>query len=302
VTQLKLQLDWKPNAQFAGILLAHYQGWYEQAGLELVINPWQSHTNPVDALDSHENVVVSTEDNLLIRARVAGKAVKAIGTMMQYSGIGWTALRASGIKNMADLKGKRIGIHGDGETALNIALAHFGMTRHEVEIVEVGFDYADLLRRGEFAAVQCFVVVEPLELERMGFELVVLPAYKWGYEVYGQVLATSDRLLAAETAALTRFLKVTFAGWRQALETPQETAYLIATHYLPETKADLEADILRGLRPFLAGKVGIEKMGWMDSDRWAQSIGYLVEHGLIAAAPAPAAIMTNALIEAIYQP
>ena len=153
MTSIIHQLDCKPNAHFAGILLAHYQGWYKQAGIELDIVPWQSHTNPVDALERTENMVVSTEDNLLIRARAAGRRVKAMGAMLQYSGIGWIALKESGIQDLTDLTGKQIGIHGDGETALEIALAHFGMTRADVEIVEVGFDYAELLSSGEFDAV-----------------------------------------------------------------------------------------------------------------------------------------------------
>jgi ABC-type nitrate/sulfonate/bicarbonate transport system substrate-binding protein len=83
------------------------------------------------------------------------------------------------------LKGKRVGIHGDGETGLHITLQQFGLTpKEDVEIVEVGFDYADLLQSGEFAAVQCLVMVEPLELTAAGFDLQVMPAYEWGYEVY----------------------------------------------------------------------------------------------------------------------
>lgn len=57
---------------------------------------------------------------LLIRARAAGEPVKAIGTMMQFSGIGWMALKSAGIRSVRDFKGKRVGIHGDGETALAI--------------------------------------------------------------------------------------------------------------------------------------------------------------------------------------
>jgi ABC-type nitrate/sulfonate/bicarbonate transport system substrate-binding protein len=132
---ITLQLDWKPNAQFAGILLAHHLGWYEQADIELKIFSWQSHTNPVDALATLENMIVSTEDNLLIQARAAGKPVKAIAAMLQYSALGWLALKSSGIRQMSDLRGKRLGIHADGLIALDVALTHFRMTRNDIHIV-----------------------------------------------------------------------------------------------------------------------------------------------------------------------
>ncbi|MFN8456866.1 MAG: ABC transporter substrate-binding protein [Anaerolineae bacterium] len=300
MTLLKLQLDWKPNAQFAGILLAHHLGWYQEAGIDLTIIPWQSHTNPVAALGASDNVIASTEDNLLIRARAAGQAVKAIGVMMQYSAIGWMALKKSGIRHITDLKGKRLGIHGDGETVVDIVLARFGMNRKELEVIEVGYDYADLLNNGTYDAVQCLVMVEPLELAELGFDLHVLPAYEFGYQVYSQVIATTERFLAAEPEALTRFLRVTFEGWRQAFQEPQEAGRIVAAYYLPETKAALETRVLRAMQPVFEGQVGLARLGWMERSRWQQSIGYLAQHRLIERLVSPEEVMTNSLMEAMY--
>lgn len=298
---LSLQLDWKPNAQFAGILLAHYQGKYRQAGIDLTILPWQSHTNPVDALRRADNMIVSTEDNLLIRARAAGEPVKAIGTMMQFSGIGWMALKTAGIHNVRDFKGKRIGIHGDGETALLIALSQAGLTRADVEIVDVGFNYDELLNSGEFDAVQCLVMVEPLELEQQGFELEVIPAYDGGYRVYAQVLATAERLLETEPDALARFLRVTFDGWREALQSPAAISHIIAEHYLPGVDPGLQQQMLVAMAPCLLGDYGPEQMGHMTAARWAESIDFLLAHGLLSQPVAPEDIMTIELIEAAYR-
>ena len=61
---ITLQLDWKPNAQFAGILWAHHHGWYARAGIDLTIVPWWPGFNQMDALESDANVIVSTEDKV----------------------------------------------------------------------------------------------------------------------------------------------------------------------------------------------------------------------------------------------
>ena len=296
MTTLKLQLDWKPNAQFAGILLAHHLGWYERVGINLTIIPWQSHTNPITVLESEEKIIVSVEDNLLIRARAAGKPGKAIGTMLQYSGIGWMALKESGIKDLPDLKGKRLGIHGDDEVALHVALSHFGMTRNELDVVEVGFNYADLLQHGEVDAVQCFVMVEPYELERRGFALEVIPAYKRGYQVYAQVLVTTEKLIATQFDKLVSFLNVTFDGWRRTFQDPAETTRVIVSHYLPASEPDLEKQTLLAIQPFLEGKVGLARLGCMDKDRWEKSINYLLTCGLIDQKILVEEVMTNRLM------
>ncbi len=298
---LKLQLDWKPNAQFAGILLAHYLGRYQQAGINLVITPGPLPASPLRGLESAENVIICADDNLIIQARAAGQPVKAVAAMLQYSALGWMALAESGIKTMTDLKGKRLGIHKDGEIALDIALAHFGLSRAEVETVDFGLNYAEVLRSGQCDAIQGFVIAEPLELEEMGLELQVFPAYEWSYEAYAQVLVTTERLLATQPDILRCFLQITFDGWRRALHNPLEAGRIIAAHYLSGTRAELEMLSLLALRPFLEGKVGQARLGWMEKSRWERSIGYLLDYGVLDKRLAAEEVMTNALMEAVYQ-
>lgn len=298
---LTLQLDWKPNAQFAGILLAYHLGWYEQAGINLVIVPGPLPADPLDALKTSEKVIVCADDNLIIQARAAGQPVKAIAAMLQYSALGWMALKESGIKTMADLKGKRLGVHQDGEMALDIALTHFGLSRAEVETVEFGLDYAEVLRSGQCDAIQGFVITEPLELEEMGLELEVIPAYEWSYEAYAQVLVTTEHLLATEPDALRQFLQITYDGWRRALQNPAETGRIIVTHYLSEANLEVELRILLALRPFLEGKVGQARLGWMEQSRWERTINDLFHYGVLDKRLTAAEVMTNALMETVYQ-
>lgn len=297
---IALQLDWKPNAQFAGILWAHRQGWFEQAGIDVQIRPWQPFADPVAALADSGNVIVSTEDNLLIRGVDRGMPIKAIGSMMQYSGLGWITLKSSGIHTLSDLKGKRIGIHGDGETGLKISLAQVGLSPDDVEIIEIGYDYAQLLQSGEFAAVQCLVMVEPLELAYEGLELQIIPAYEWGYQVYSQVIATTDRLLQSDPEAVTQFLKVTFDGWRYAFSHSQEVSQVVVDSYLHESNAEVQESLLLALRPLFETELGLDNLGWMTADRWEKSIGYLKTYGLIQNSLTPKEVMTNELMQAVY--
>lgn len=297
---LTIQLDWLPNAQFAGILWAQSAGWYRRAGIDLQIAGWEACTNQMDALQSKEALVVSTEDNLLIRARGSGAAVRAIGTMMQFSGIGWMSLAQAGIRSIADLRGRRLGIHRDGEAAIELALASAAMTRSDLEVVEVGYDYADLLTSGAFDAMQCLLMVEPLELEAAGHAVSTVRGYDLGYKVYSQVIATTDWLIEQEEAMLEAFLNVTFAGWRAAFADPARSAELIAAEYLPGASSSLQERMLVAMQPIFAGAVGMERLGWMERTRWEGSIGYLRQHGLLDRALAPEEVMTNHLMERLY--
>lgn len=300
----RLQLDWQPNAQFAGVIVAQELGWYRDAGIDLTISPWQPHTNQMDALD-HDgvdgaNILVSTEDNLHIIARAQGKPVVGLGAMIQYSGIGWMTLESAGIRSIADLRGKRIGIHGDGLTALQVTLRHHGLSEADVEIVDVGFNYDELLASGQYDAIQCFVLVEPRELAAKGFKLHALPAYAWGYQVYSQVISVTERLLAERRPTLERFLRVTFDGWRRAIANPHEAAGFIVARYLPSADASAQAAMLADMTPHLLGEVGRERLGWMTTERWDKSIGYLADAGIIPARMPAKEVMTNDLMASIY--
>lgn len=300
MTILTLQLDWKPNAQFAGILLAHHLDWYTAAGIDLNIVPGQMSMNPVDALASSENVIVSADDNLIIRARAVGQPVKAIGAMLQYSTLGWLALKSSGIKRMSDLRGKKLGVHTDGVIALDIALTHFGMTRRDIEIVPLAYDYAQVLPSGQCDAIQGFIITEPIELEELGLKVEAMPAYEWSYQAYAQALATTERLIASQPEALTQFLQITFDGWRHVLAQPAEALDIITTHYLPEAQSKVEQRILEAMRPFLVGQVGLNRLGWMERERWERSISYLADYHIIDKRLSAEEVMTNHLIESIY--
>jgi ABC-type nitrate/sulfonate/bicarbonate transport system substrate-binding protein len=299
-----LQLDWQPNAQFAGVIMAQELGWYRDAGINLNIVPWTPHTNQMDALandgNNGANVLVSTEDNLHIIARAQGKPVIAIGAMIQFSGIGWMTLESADIRSIRDLKGKRIGIHGDGITALHVTLRQHGLNEADVEIVDVGFNYDELLSSGEYDAIQCFVIVEPRELAQKGFKLHSLPAYAWGYRVYSQVISTTERMLARQRPALERLLKATFDGWRYAIAHPDEAAQMIVSRYLPDANAEAQAGMLADMTPHLIGDVGIERLGWMQAERWDKSIGYLADAGIIPARINTEEVMTNDLMASIY--
>lgn len=297
---LALQLDWLPNAQFAGILYAQNAGWYRQAGIDLTILNWEPYTNQVDALTGDRHIVVSTEDNLLIRARGNGAPVKAIGVMMQFSGIGWMALADSGIRTIPDLRGKRLGIHPDGEAAIQLALSRYGVAHTEVDIQEVGYDYAELLSSHQLDAMQCLLMVEPLELAALGHQVNTIRGLDVGYKVYAQVLATTDHLVEQHADELVSFLDVTFAGWRAAFANPGRCAAIIAADYLPESNPHLQEQMLLAMQPIFEGTVGLSRLGWMERERWLGSIDYLHHYQLLDRPILPEEVMTNHLMARVY--
>ncbi len=289
---LQMQLDWLPNAQFAGILLAYEMGWYKKAGIELELIPWRPYLNQVDVLKSPGNVVVSTEDNLLIKGVLSGEPVVAISTMMQYSGLGWMVLNHRGIHSLKDLKGKKIGIHTDGKTGIEVALNFVGLSKSDVTIEDVDFAYERLLRDKEVDAMQCLSLVEPLELRDKGLDFSVFLAKDNGYWVYSQVFGTSRRLATKEPDMLAEFVKISFDGWRAAFQDPEKAAEIIVRQYLSNSTAALQKAMIVEMEPLFPYQGDYALMGTMEKERWERSISMLAVEGLDISALSAEDVMT----------
>ena len=78
-------LDWELNCQFAGPIWAREKGLYRQAGLEVRLLPpsAQPRKDLIELVLENECTAGSIEENLIVRAAVAGKPVRAVGAMFR---------------------------------------------------------------------------------------------------------------------------------------------------------------------------------------------------------------------------
>ena len=109
-------LDWEVNCQFAGLIRARETGLFAEAGLDVSLVPPGENPDRVtlDLVLDGGLCAGCMEDNLIVRAAVAGKGVKAIGATMQASPIHLLTRPESGIARLADLPGHSVAMHRDG--------------------------------------------------------------------------------------------------------------------------------------------------------------------------------------------
>lgn len=297
---LKVQLDWKPNAQFAGLIWAIEQKWYEKAGLNVNLIPWRPFLNQMDVLAADPTTLVSTEDNLLIKAIAQGADACAFSTMMQYSGLGWMTRKEENITRLEQLRGKRIGIHTDGRTGLLIALQTAGVSPEECSIEDMDYDYEQHLMSGYVAAMQCMCAVEPVELEAKNRPINVILAKDYGYYVYSQVMAGNRSYLLAEKDAIADFTRITYDGWRAAFADPQQAAKYIVEKYTQDSSLEIEAASIQKMYPLFPYHGDDRMMGYMEKSRWDKSISILQAEGYSTSNLTADAVMTDAIQTMLY--
>ncbi|WP_300405554.1 ABC transporter substrate-binding protein, partial [Nocardioides sp.] len=114
LTPVTLQLQWLPQAQFAGYYAAVDQGFFEEEGLDVEIVPSGGDIVPQDALANGDADYAIAWVPKVLGSIEQGADLTNVGQIFQRSGTLQVAWADSGIDSVADFEGKKIGSWGFG--------------------------------------------------------------------------------------------------------------------------------------------------------------------------------------------
>ena len=143
VSEVKLALDWYPNANHIGLYLAEENGYFEDENLKVTIyTPSDPSTVLQTVASGADDFGMNYQPDVLI-ARSEGVPVVSVLGMVQHPLNSMMALQSSGNESPKDLKGKKVGYPGIpwNEDALNTMLQSDGLSGiDDVELVNVGWE------------------------------------------------------------------------------------------------------------------------------------------------------------------
>lgn len=238
ITSIKLQLQWLPQAQFAGYYIAQEQGYFEEEGFDNVeIIPSGGDIVPQDALVAGDvDFAIAWVPKVLGTLEATGAELTDIAQVYHKSGTLQVSYKGDGITSPADFEGKRIGSWGFGnEWEIFAAMAAEGLDSTTVSITTQDFSMNALLDRDVDAAqamtynewAQILEVVNPETGELYQPDDFDVVSYEdtEGAMLQDAIWADTARLSdpAYEDAAV-RFLKAITKGWIYARDNPAEAA------------------------------------------------------------------------------
>ncbi|WP_431797891.1 ABC transporter substrate-binding protein [Microbacterium kunmingense] len=237
LTPVKLQLQWLPQAQFAGYFAAADQGFFEEEGLEVEIIPSGGDIVPQDALAAGDVDFAIAWVPKVLGSIEAGANLTNIAQIFQRSGTLQVSWADAGIESVADFEGKRVGSWGFGnEWEIFAAMAAEGLDSTTVEIITQDFnmnaflqgdiDAAQAMTYNEYA--QLLETVDPDTGELYQPEDFSVISYQdtVGAMLQDAIWADTERLESDEAYAETAvaFLKAVIKGWAFARDNPEEAA------------------------------------------------------------------------------
>lgn len=242
LTSIKLQLQWLPQAQFAGYYIAQEKGYFEEEGFDDVeIIPSGGDIVPQDALVAGDaDFAIAWVPKVLGTLEASGVELTDIAQVFQKSGTLQVAWKDSGISEVADFEGKKIGSWGFGnEWEIFAAMAAEGLDSTTVSITTQDFSMNALLDKDVDAAqamtynewAQILEVVNPATGELYQPEDFDVISYEdtEGAMLQDAIWADTQRLEddPAYADAAVRFLKAITKGWLFARDNPEEAAEIV---------------------------------------------------------------------------
>ncbi len=241
LTSIKLQLQWLPQAQFAGYYIAQEKGYFEDEGFDDVeIIPSGGDIVPQDALVAGDaDFAIAWVPKVLGTLEASGVELTDIAQVFQKSGTLQVAWKDTGISSVADFEGKKIGSWGFGnEWEIFAAMAGEDLDSTTVSITTQDFSMNALLDKDVDAAqamtynewAQILEVVNPDTGELYQPEDFDVVSYEdtEGAMLQDAIWADTERLDdPAYADAAVRFLKAITKGWLYARDNPEDAAKIV---------------------------------------------------------------------------
>jgi NitT/TauT family transport system substrate-binding protein len=228
--KVSLRLKWLAQAQFAGFYVAKAKGFYEQAGLDMTINPGGPNLNVETLVGSGNDtfgLAGGTEVVLLARERKV--PVIGIGVTVQTTPFAYVTYKDSGIKTVKDFKGKKVATWFTGtQYTLYSILAHEGVAQSDVTIVpQPGSMTPFIDKQFDVAAVTYYNELNTLKTQGLGDKLVLIKPDDYGVTVQQDTILTSEKVRNEKPAQVQAFLNATAKGWKYALQNKTEAIDII---------------------------------------------------------------------------
>lgn len=238
------QLDWLPGGDKAPIYVCIHEGFCEDAGLDVTIEPGRGSSEAITKIATGSSDIGSADIGALMAAVATENVpVKAVMSIFNMGPHAFYTTADTGITSIADLEGKKIATSPftSSNVFLPLVLGDNDMTEGDIELTKSDPGaLGPLLMTGQVDAIIAWLTDVSRyggQTEDAGKELVVMPWADAGLELYSASLVASDSFLTERPDVARRFV----AAFKQSLEFAQanpEAAGAAVAAMVPELGAE----------------------------------------------------------------
>jgi len=279
---ISVQLDWTPNTNHIGIYVALANGWYEEEGVEVKVQPYTDVNPDTVVANGNADVGISFPPNLIF-SRAAGLELVSIAAVLQTNVTELAVLDSSSIQRPRDFDGKTyagFGLPYEEPHIKTVVIADGGRGEFNTATLSTAAYEALYAKRADFSEI--YTAWEGVEAELRGIKLRTFRYDDFGVPDFPGVVLIADRdNVEKKQEALRKFVAATKRGYEFAAKNPEEAAKVFSDYVGAETFP--EPDMVRLSTIKLAPAMLAANGGWgvQDANEWNTYARWLVDQDVV---------------------
>jgi NitT/TauT family transport system substrate-binding protein len=293
-TPVTFQLNWTAGGPNAGFAAAVGEGYYKAAGLDVTIVQGNGSGNTAQLVASGRSQLAYADAVAVAQLIAKGAPLKIVSTIYQSNPNAVNALKKTGIKSIADLKGKKIGVPAGGSQGpmLPLLLQANGLKESDMTLMNMPVAaMVPSLLQGQVDAILGSSDAYQIQLEMQGAELDNYAFADHGVPTVATSIFASSDFIKQNPDVLKKFIAASLKGWSFALTNPAKSIEHLKTLF-PDMNVKLATAELAAITPlFCSG--GAKYIGKAEDAHWVRTQKLLSEVKLLPEGQDPKSYYTN---------
>jgi len=224
-TKVTFLLNVPPAGYNAGFELAVEKGFYKEAGLDVTIEPGNGSQTTAQLLSVGKYDIGFADSAPVMKLISQGAKLKILATILQGNPNAVTALKKTGLKSAADIKGRSVAMPtGGSQVALfPLVLAANNLKESDIKLVNMPPEaMVSALIQGTVEVILGSVDQYDIQLKNQGQQFDSYLFIDSGAPTVSTSIIASEEFLAKNPEVAKKFVAASLKGWYAALDNPAE--------------------------------------------------------------------------------
>ncbi len=280
--KLTFLLNVPPAGYNAGFELAVEKGFYKEAGLDVTIEPGNGSQTTAQLISVGKYDIGFADSAPAMKLIAGGAKMKVLATILQGNPNAVTALKKTGLKSVADIKGRSVAMPNAGSQSsmFPLVLAANGLKESDIKIVNMPpSSMVASLIQGQVEVILGSVDQYDIALRDQGQEFVSYLFIDSGAPTVSTSIIASDEFLKKNPEAAKKFVAASLKGWYAALDNPKEAVAAMKKMF-PDANEKLAPAQIEATR-FLMCVNRAKFVGKATPEQWADTVKIFAKIGVL---------------------
>jgi ABC-type nitrate/sulfonate/bicarbonate transport system substrate-binding protein len=296
---VRIALDWTPNTNHSGIVVAQQLGYFAEEGLSVeIVQPGPTMSIQL-AVSGQCEFAVSMQEYVTM-ARAQDIPIVSIAAVFPHNTSGFAAPAELSVLEPADFENLRYGGWGSDLESVMIrtVMDLHGGDFDTVEMFNLGMlDFVTATQRNFADFFWIFYGWQGIHAQLQGIDFIYIPLTELAdvLDYYTPVIVTSEAMISTNPDIVSRFMRALARGYIYAALGPESAASMLLD-YAPE----LDEELVHASQIWLSGQseIDLQTWGFQETTTWVQFAEWAFDNALIEKAIDPIAAFTNQFLPA----